>query len=92
LQRFKRVRLLKLACEGAEWPILVTSKELRRVDAICGKYQEAIKLPSFAVVNGITQYRKVDLERLLKRYYHHVQFKPHSKISGTFLACDRIVR
>ena len=92
LQRFKRVRLLKLACEGAEWPILITSKELRRVDAICGKYQEVIKLPSFAVVNGITQYRKVDLEQLLKRYYHHVQIKPHSKISGTFWAWDRIVR
>lgn len=90
LQRFKRVRLLKLACEGAEWPILFTSKELRRVEAICGKYQEVFNLPSFAVVEGITRYRRADLEQLLKDYYHHVQFKPLSKNSGIFWAWDRI--
>ena len=92
LQRFKRVRLLKLACEGAEWPILFTSKELRRVEEICGKYQEVFNLPSFAVVEGITRYRRADLEQLLKDYYHHVQFKPLSKNSGIFWAWDRISR
>jgi FkbM family methyltransferase len=33
-----RIRLLKLDCEGAEWPILLTSRTLDRVDAICGEY------------------------------------------------------
>jgi FkbM family methyltransferase len=33
-----RVRLLKLDCEGAEWPILLTSSLLGRIDAVCGEY------------------------------------------------------
>jgi FkbM family methyltransferase len=92
LQRFQRVRLLKLACAGAEWPILFTSKELGRVEAICGKYQEVINLPSYAVVQEITRYRRTDLEQLLKRYYHHVQFKALANNSGLFWAWDRISR
>ncbi len=38
LEPKRRVRLLKLDCEGAEWPILFTAKHLDRVDAICGEY------------------------------------------------------
>lgn len=34
----RRIRLLKLDCEGAEWPILFTSRRLVLVDAICGEY------------------------------------------------------
>jgi FkbM family methyltransferase len=33
-----RVRLVKLDCEGAEWPILLTSRRLGRIDAVCGEY------------------------------------------------------
>jgi FkbM family methyltransferase len=33
-----RIRLLKLDCEGAEWPILFTAMTLDRIDAICGEY------------------------------------------------------
>jgi FkbM family methyltransferase len=33
-----RIRLLKLDCEGAEWPILFTARALDRIDAICGEY------------------------------------------------------
>jgi FkbM family methyltransferase len=33
-----RVRLAKLDCEGAEWPALLTSRALHRVDALCGEY------------------------------------------------------
>jgi FkbM family methyltransferase len=36
----KRVRLLKLDCEGAEWPILMTSQRLHLVDEICGEFHE----------------------------------------------------
>jgi hypothetical protein len=35
-----RVRLLKLDCEGAEWPILLTSRRLDRIDEICGEFHE----------------------------------------------------
>jgi FkbM family methyltransferase len=35
-----RVRLLKLDCEGAEWPILLTSRKLGLIDEICGEFHE----------------------------------------------------
>lgn len=34
------VRLLKLDCEGAEWPILFTSRRLDLVGEICGEFHE----------------------------------------------------
>lgn len=33
-----RARLVKLDCEGAEWPILLTSSALDRIDSIRGEY------------------------------------------------------
>lgn len=36
----KRVRLLKLDCEGSEWPILLTSARLELIDEICGEFHE----------------------------------------------------
>src|SRR5262245_59586419 len=35
-----RVRLLKLDCEGAEWPALLTSRRLHLVDGIAGEFHE----------------------------------------------------
>ncbi len=40
LRRFERVKILKLDCEGSEFPILLTSQELHRVDEIVGEYHE----------------------------------------------------
>jgi FkbM family methyltransferase len=34
------VRLLKLDCEGAEWPILLTSRRLHLIREICGEFHE----------------------------------------------------
>ena len=34
------VRLLKLDCEGAEWPILLTSQRLGLITEICGEFHE----------------------------------------------------
>jgi FkbM family methyltransferase len=34
----RRVHLVKLDCEGAEWPILLTSRTLHLVDGVCGEY------------------------------------------------------
>jgi FkbM family methyltransferase len=36
----RRVRLLKLDCEGAEWPVLLTSRRLHLVDEIAGEFHE----------------------------------------------------
>ena len=35
-----RVRLVKLDCEGAEWPILLTSRRLHLIDEIVGEFHE----------------------------------------------------
>ncbi|MBI3465336.1 MAG: FkbM family methyltransferase [Planctomycetes bacterium] len=37
----RRIRLLKMDCEGSEWPILLTSRRLDLIDAICGEYHIA---------------------------------------------------
>jgi FkbM family methyltransferase len=36
----RRVRLLKLDCEGAEWPILLTTRRLHLIDEIVGEFHE----------------------------------------------------
>jgi FkbM family methyltransferase len=36
----RRVRLLKLDCEGAEWPIVMTSRRLHLIDEIVGEFHE----------------------------------------------------
>ncbi len=36
----KNIRLLKLDCEGSEWPILLTSQHLHLVEEVCGEYHE----------------------------------------------------
>jgi len=36
----REIRLLKLDCEGSEWPILMTSRRLQRVREICGEFHE----------------------------------------------------
>jgi hypothetical protein len=38
LRQLGRVRLLKLDCEGAEWPLLERATQWQRVEAICGEY------------------------------------------------------
>ena len=36
----RRVRLLKLDCEGAEWPLVLTSRRLHLIDEIVGEFHE----------------------------------------------------
>src|SRR5205085_1196267 len=36
----RRIRLLKLDCEGAEWPILLTSRRLHLIDEIVVEFHE----------------------------------------------------
>jgi FkbM family methyltransferase len=43
LERFNRVKLLKLDCEGSEFPILLTSQKLDRVNRIVGEIHEVEK-------------------------------------------------
>src|SRR5436305_1259790 len=62
----RRVRLLKLDCEGAEWPILLTSQRLHLIDEICGEFHE---------IGG--QFLEISEDRALKEPIFHVeQFWP----------------
>ena len=76
----RRVRCLKIDCEGAEWPILLTSKHLHLIDDIVGEYHEIggaydsldplrLRLP------GYERFTVAELERFLND--HHFAFSHH---------------
>lgn len=60
--RNRQVTLLKLDCEGAEFPILLTSLLLSNVEAICGEYHEcggeydSNPVPELARVDGVERF------------------------------------
>jgi FkbM family methyltransferase len=61
LGRFERVKLLKLGCEGSEYPILLTSLQLPKVERIVGECQEIHEsamplLVAEARLDGFTSY------------------------------------
>jgi FkbM family methyltransferase len=71
LERFDRVKLLKLDCEGSEFPILLTSSRLDRVDRIVGELHEcseemAARLIPESRVSGYDDYRAGHLVRRLE--------------------------
>ncbi len=71
----KRIRLLKLDCEGSEFPILLTSDRLDLIDEIVGEYHLGfnIALP----INGKTRFSLVDLEQVLANAgFAEISFKP----------------
>jgi FkbM family methyltransferase len=75
LKRFRAVHLLKLDCEGSEWPILFTSKLLERVHRICGEYHELERIPTPAQVPGFEQYGRKELEAFLRSRYKTVRIQ-----------------
>jgi FkbM family methyltransferase len=71
LERFDRVKLLKLDCEGSEFPILLTSSRLDRVDRIVGELHECgedvtARLSPESRVAGYDEYRAGHLVRRLE--------------------------
>lgn len=84
-----RIRFLKIDCEGAEYPILFTSKHLDIVDEISGEYHE-IKpedIPPRAKVNH--EYDRFDsfaLKDFLGRHGFTVQLEPRAENNGLFTA------
>ncbi len=83
----RRIRLLKLDCEGAEWPILLTSRMLYLVDAICGEYHLRA-YPSSYLVPGLGEYTPALLEEFLTGQGLHVRTQPCSRAAhlGLFFA------
>ncbi|MFY9558493.1 MAG: FkbM family methyltransferase [Blastocatellia bacterium] len=89
----KRVRLLKLDCEGAEWPILLTSRRLDLIDEICGEFHEIggefleisedrqIKKPIFATEHP-ARFTIERLVRLLTDQAFAVKYRRHCRPTG----------
>lgn len=70
----RRVRMLKLDCEGAEWPILFTSRRLHMVDAICGEYHLGVPAERYDL--PVTEFTTNVLHELLTRAGFDVEIEP----------------
>jgi FkbM family methyltransferase len=86
MRALPRVRLVKMDCEGSEWPILMNSKEIWRAESLCGEYHECKDHPVFNA-NGQTFDRKI-LKTVLKEHYHYVKTLPDrtNSVLGRFWA------
>src|SRR5690606_14735316 len=69
----RRIRLLKIDCEGSEFPILLTATKLDRIDRISGEFHEygcernPQTIPEHARVRGVDQYTVEALADSLRR-------------------------
>jgi FkbM family methyltransferase len=83
LERFDRVKLLKLDCEGSEFPILLTSRCLGRVERIVGELHECDeevmrRLIPESRVDGYEAYRAQDLVARLESFGFQVHLRAAS--------------
>lgn len=90
----KRIALMKIDCEGSEWPILLTSKCLHLIDEICGEFHEIggcydDLTPPF-LIDGYNKFTVDELSDFLERQGFQVETsrseKPASKRLGLFFA------
>jgi FkbM family methyltransferase len=91
LERVGRVRLLKLDCEGSEFPILLTSRRLDLVDEIVGEYHvvstgPAATLVAGARLGGLLSYDPVMLGARLATAGFEVRFGAINETIGLFSA------
>lgn len=85
LRTQERWRLVKIDVEGAEFPILYTSRELARVDRIAGEYHHRRAALPFADVDG----RPLTIEALkahLQTQGFDVEVEPKAEGMGYFFA------
>lgn len=85
----KSVRLLKLDCEGSEYPILFTAKYLYVVQEICGEYHEIEpeRVPARAVVGNRPElFNRYGLKEFLEAQGYSVELKPQGEADGIFHA------
>jgi FkbM family methyltransferase len=91
LSGFERVKLLKLDCEGSEFPILLTSRLLARVERIAGEFHEVspeiyAALDPRARIAGFAEYRVGSLISRLKQFGFDVYVKEMAPNIGFFRA------
>jgi FkbM family methyltransferase len=81
LDRFERVALLKIDCEGSEFPILLTSRCLHKVERIVGEIHEMDELmlqrgDPRGRVSGYCSYRREHLTTRLESEGFRVRVRP----------------
>jgi len=76
LRRFDQVHILKLDCEGSEYPILMTCTELHRVEHILGEYHHVNDMWSIESLSIFLRTRGFEVYRII----------PHGKQHGNFWA------
>jgi FkbM family methyltransferase len=92
----RRIDLVKIDCEGAEFPILLSSKLLDRIDRIVGEYHELrAELPPHVRVAGCTEFTLDALTAALERAGFSVTAQPQATAQygalGLFFADRRAV-
>ena len=75
----RRINLLKIDCEGAEFPILLTSSRLDRIDRIVGEYHELrADLPRHVRIPDCEQFTVEILSAHLERAGFAVTLEPQA--------------
>lgn len=89
----KRVRMLKVDCEGSEFPILFTSQSLHLIDDIRGEYHEfggehdEHRIPEAMKVQGYERFAIAELTEMLERAGFNVTSVRHGDSNmGLFFA------
>ena len=81
----KRVRLLKIDCEGSEFPILLTSRLLHLIDSIHGEYHNCSISP-VARVDGVSHFTIAELGQHLQKAGFTVKSLANNDNVGLFFA------
>ncbi len=82
-----RVKLLKLDCEGAEWPIIATSRKLGLVDEVVGEFHSAhLLLADPLLFSGLPEFSVEWLKDRLEQSGFSVDLQPTEHGRGLFKA------
>jgi FkbM family methyltransferase len=81
----KRVRLVKIDCEGSEHPILLTSRLLHLIDSIHGEYHNCSISP-VARVEGVSRFTIAELQQHLQKVGFAVKSFANHPDFGLFFA------
>jgi FkbM family methyltransferase len=81
----KRIRMVKIDCEGSEYPILLTSRLLHLIDSIHGEYHNC-PIPTVARIDGVERFSIAELTQHLEKAGFQVESFAKPDNIGMFFA------